>query len=667
MTTRPRFRALVPVFGVLLAGLTPLVSQGFTTSAVASDNPCYRATAPVPSPIDDNARYEIRLAVACLVNNERAAWGLPQLTSYEALNAASTLHNQWMGSTHTFSHDETGPGSHPAPADRADASGYGWTYISENIAAGQTSPYDVVNAWLHSPGHCRNLMSPDAAHLGLDVSNETVTVGNVATKPIWTQVLGRTDQDAPSTDDAAYDACAQGPQFPARSAEFSPGEFTITETDFDGHAVSGPHETATVDPDETVAMERLFTLTNNTATTLHNPGFSATYTNRPVDLDSWAQPNVECLADDPGTSGYTLEVVGCQSAGDGRFYVEAAVPAGQSVQVKVSSYVGPSSEEHVGEKTGWAVTFTGRYIGFGELVESQAQPSFSQLWTWKRSHTSLGFGLRSVADGKPYEDDLAIAADGTATWTVPVYNKGADANPKKLTVFIDGARGAKVLSAQMPGASCAVGTSFESNHRVGWRCNFAPRALGAGVTRSLKIRAKAKTTAKGGPDRGAIGVQMGYYDVNESFGTDASAGGGYAIDTLPRDYPGVRSGRVERSEAIDSKMRATSFCRLDDDCDFNDNGTADVEERRSTIAVKATGGKKKATFKVTVKAGGKAAGGKVTVSYGGKVIKKVTLSRRGTATITVTKQTKGTRKYVLKYLGNQATKPSTKTVTVKVT
>jgi len=37
--------------------------------------------------------------------------------------------------------------------------GYKFGSISENIAKGQTSPQQVVNAWMNSPGHCRSIMT----------------------------------------------------------------------------------------------------------------------------------------------------------------------------------------------------------------------------------------------------------------------------------------------------------------------------------------------------------------------------------------------------------------------------------------------------------------------------------------------------------------------------
>ena len=40
----------------------------------------------------------------------------------------------------------------------------------ENIAAGQSTPAEVVESWINSPGHCRNIMDPDYAVLGVGYS-----------------------------------------------------------------------------------------------------------------------------------------------------------------------------------------------------------------------------------------------------------------------------------------------------------------------------------------------------------------------------------------------------------------------------------------------------------------------------------------------------------------
>lgn len=51
--------------------------------------------------------------------------------------------------------------------DRVSAAGYQWSIIGENISWGYTSPSGVVQGWLESEGHCRNLMNPSFKQMGV--------------------------------------------------------------------------------------------------------------------------------------------------------------------------------------------------------------------------------------------------------------------------------------------------------------------------------------------------------------------------------------------------------------------------------------------------------------------------------------------------------------------
>jgi uncharacterized protein YkwD len=54
-----------------------------------------------------------------------------------------------------------------APGQRLRDAGYRWRSVGENLAAGQPSPAEVVQAWLENPLHCANLMNPGFRHMGL--------------------------------------------------------------------------------------------------------------------------------------------------------------------------------------------------------------------------------------------------------------------------------------------------------------------------------------------------------------------------------------------------------------------------------------------------------------------------------------------------------------------
>ncbi len=42
---------------------------------------------------------------------------------------------------------------------RVTATGYDWSAVGENIAAGQSTVDQVMQSWLDSEGHCKNIMS----------------------------------------------------------------------------------------------------------------------------------------------------------------------------------------------------------------------------------------------------------------------------------------------------------------------------------------------------------------------------------------------------------------------------------------------------------------------------------------------------------------------------
>ncbi|RYC69460.1 CAP domain-containing protein [Spirosoma sordidisoli] len=89
---------------------------------------------------------------------------VPALTLDSQLNSASDKHALDMATYNYFSH--TGrDGSQPW--DRMTREGYIWRAAGENIAAGYSTTRAVVDGWLKSPGHCRNIMSANFKQVGV--------------------------------------------------------------------------------------------------------------------------------------------------------------------------------------------------------------------------------------------------------------------------------------------------------------------------------------------------------------------------------------------------------------------------------------------------------------------------------------------------------------------
>ncbi len=81
-----------------------------------------------------------------------------------ALAEAAAAHSLDMATRNYFSHTSADGRS---MAERVDATGYTWSTLGENIAAGQVGIDAVVDAWMGSDGHCVNLMNPAFDAIGL--------------------------------------------------------------------------------------------------------------------------------------------------------------------------------------------------------------------------------------------------------------------------------------------------------------------------------------------------------------------------------------------------------------------------------------------------------------------------------------------------------------------
>lgn len=98
------------------------------------------------------------------------------------LNAAATGHAADMARRDYFAHVD--PENH-SPADRVRRTGYEARVVGENLAVGARSETEVVDGWLHSPGHCENLMDARFTEMGLGFAGaEPPRAGEY-----WVQVL----------------------------------------------------------------------------------------------------------------------------------------------------------------------------------------------------------------------------------------------------------------------------------------------------------------------------------------------------------------------------------------------------------------------------------------------------------------------------------------------
>jgi uncharacterized protein YkwD len=101
--------------------------------------------------------------VVSLTNAERQDAGCDPLRVDDRLTEAAQGHSEDMVSRDYFSHDTPDGVS---PAERAQRAGYP-SFSGENIAAGQRSAQEVVEAWMNSEGHRRNILNCDSKAIGV--------------------------------------------------------------------------------------------------------------------------------------------------------------------------------------------------------------------------------------------------------------------------------------------------------------------------------------------------------------------------------------------------------------------------------------------------------------------------------------------------------------------
>ena len=123
----------------------------------------------------DVNEYEQR--VCDLVNDIRTQYGLSPLTVNDELSNVARIKSQDMRDKGYFSHNSPTYGS---PFDMMKQFGISYRTAGENIAMGQRTPEEVVNAWMNSEGHRANILNSTFTQIG---------VGYVSDGNYWTQMF----------------------------------------------------------------------------------------------------------------------------------------------------------------------------------------------------------------------------------------------------------------------------------------------------------------------------------------------------------------------------------------------------------------------------------------------------------------------------------------------
>ncbi len=130
----------------------------FTALVVAASqaNACSRTAAPPAKGPVKAARFDaatLNAQILFYVNKYRASKGLPALQANKLMDSLAEMHSQQMADgTIPFGHDgfEDRVATYSKLRGRVSAA-------AENVAYGNLDAEGVVNGWIHSPGHRKNM------------------------------------------------------------------------------------------------------------------------------------------------------------------------------------------------------------------------------------------------------------------------------------------------------------------------------------------------------------------------------------------------------------------------------------------------------------------------------------------------------------------------------
>ena len=120
----------------------------------------------IPSITDTKA---LETEVVRLVNVERSKQGLMLLTENWQLSRIARYKSQDMINKSYFSHTSPTYGS---PFQMIESFGIRFSAAGENIAYGQPTPQAVMVAWMNSPGHRANILSPSYTQIGVGLAKD---------------------------------------------------------------------------------------------------------------------------------------------------------------------------------------------------------------------------------------------------------------------------------------------------------------------------------------------------------------------------------------------------------------------------------------------------------------------------------------------------------------
>ena len=130
--------------------------------------------------------------VLTAVNKARAGAGCSAVTVNAKLVAAAKGHAKAMAEQNFFGHASKNGGKF---SGRIKAQGYRFSKVAENIGAGQSSAAGIMQDWLGSAGHRKNILDCDLTETGIAVvyqpDDMPLKGQKYAMKYYWVEVFAR--------------------------------------------------------------------------------------------------------------------------------------------------------------------------------------------------------------------------------------------------------------------------------------------------------------------------------------------------------------------------------------------------------------------------------------------------------------------------------------------
>ncbi|MEK3720492.1 CAP domain-containing protein [Paenibacillus sp. FSL H8-0034] len=151
---------------IMNPGANPVTTPGASPTTNPETNP---NTNPGATPADKtSASSPYEQQILQLVNKQRTDAGLGALMMDDKLSQMALAKAQDMYNNNYFDHNSPTYGS---PFQMMDKFQISYNTAGENIAKGQTSPEQVMNDWMNSPGHRANILNNTYTKIGVGYYN----------------------------------------------------------------------------------------------------------------------------------------------------------------------------------------------------------------------------------------------------------------------------------------------------------------------------------------------------------------------------------------------------------------------------------------------------------------------------------------------------------------